>query len=83
MVTPHLNLGVIEQFTMGGTATGNFANGEAFGVSTIDGDRTIGDLGAGVDVNLRNGVALYVNYDAQVWGGGYNNAVIGGLRMSW
>ena len=26
VVTPHLNLGVIEQFTMGGTATGNFAS---------------------------------------------------------
>jgi hypothetical protein len=27
--------------------------------------------------------SLYANYDGQVWGGGYANAVIGGVRINW
>ena len=83
IVTPHASLGVIEQFNMGGTATGSFASGDGFGIAMIDGDRTIGDLGAGVDVSLRNGVAFYADYNGQIWGGGHDNAVIGGVRVSW
>jgi len=83
VITPHASFGVTEQFNMGGTATGSFGNGDGFGIAQIDGQRTMGDLGAGVDVTLRNGVTLYANYDGQVWGDGYANAVIGGVRISW
>ena len=83
VVTPHVSLGVIQQLTWGGTAGGRFATGEGFGLAPIDGDRTIGDLGAGVNLALRNGVTLYVEYNGQVWGGGYDNAAIGGVRVTW
>jgi outer membrane autotransporter protein len=81
-ITPNANFGVIAQFNMGGTASGSFGNGDAFDIAQIDGQRTMGDLGVGVDVTLHNGVALYTNYDAQVWGSGNANAVIGGVRIS-
>jgi hypothetical protein len=43
VVTPHASFGVIEQFTMGGTATGSFVTGDAFDIAQIDGQRTMGD----------------------------------------
>jgi outer membrane autotransporter protein len=83
VITPHLRLGVRQQYNFGGAADGAFANGTDFSLELKDGSRTAGLAGVGVQVAFNNGLATYVEYDGALASGRTVHAVTGGLRYSW
>jgi uncharacterized protein with beta-barrel porin domain len=83
VITPHLRLGVRQQYNFGGAADGAFANGTDFSLELKDGSRTVGLAGVGVQVAFNNGLATYVDYDGALASGRTVHAVTGGLRYSW
>jgi uncharacterized protein with beta-barrel porin domain len=82
-ITPHLKLGVQQQYNFGGNAGGSFSDGSDFSLALADNSRTIGLVGLGAEVAFDNGLATYVDYDGALASGRTVHAVTGGLRYSW
>jgi uncharacterized protein with beta-barrel porin domain len=83
VITPHLRLGVRQQYNFGGAANGAFADGTDFSLALKDDSRTVGLAGVGVQVAFNNGLATYVDYDGALASGRTVHAITGGLRYSW
>jgi outer membrane autotransporter protein len=82
-ITPHLKLGVQQQFNLGGTADGSFSDGSDFSLALIDNNRTMGLAGVGVQVAFDNGLSTYVDYDGALASGRTVQSITGGLRYAW
>jgi uncharacterized protein with beta-barrel porin domain len=82
-ITPHVKLGVQQQYNLGGQAAGTFSDGKDFTIDLMKTDRTIGLAGVGFDVAFDNGFSTYVDYDGALASGRTVQAVTGGLRYSW
>jgi uncharacterized protein with beta-barrel porin domain len=82
-ITPHLKVGVRQQYNLGGHADGAFSDGSDFTLALTDNSRTVGLAGVGVQVAFDSGLAAYVDYDGALASGRTVQAVIGGLRYSW
>jgi outer membrane autotransporter protein len=82
-LTPHLSIGVAQQFAFGGKAGGSFSTGGDFDIALNDRDRTIGLIGLGIDAAFSNGLTTYLAYDGQFAAEGHVHAVTAGLRYSW
>ncbi len=82
-LTPHLTVGVAQQFAFGGNAGGSFSNGSDFDIALNDQDRTVGLIGLGLDATLSNGLTTYLAYDGQFATNDHVHAVSAGLRYSW
>jgi uncharacterized protein with beta-barrel porin domain len=82
-VTPHVKVGVQQQYNLGGNTGGSFSDGSDFTLALTDNSRTIGLVGVGVQVAFENGLATYVDYDGAMASGRTVHSVTGGLRYSW
>jgi uncharacterized protein with beta-barrel porin domain len=82
-ITPHLKVGVQQQFNLGGKADGTFSDGTDFALDLIKTDRTIGVIGLGVGFGFQNGLSTYVDYDGAMASGRTVHSITGGLRYSW
>lgn len=82
-VTPHVKLGVQQQYNLGGTAGGSFSDGSDFTLALSDNSRTIGLIGVGVQLAFESGLVTYVDYDGAMASGQTIHSVTGGLRYSW
>lgn len=82
-ITPHVKLGVQQQYNLGGQADGTFSDGTDFALDLVKTDRTIGLAGVGVQVAFDSGLSTYVDYDGALASGRTVQSVTGGLRYSW
>jgi uncharacterized protein with beta-barrel porin domain len=82
-ITPHVKVGVQQQYNLGGHTAGSFSGGSDFTLALADNSRTIGLVGVGAEVAFDSGLATYVDYDGALASGRTVHAVTGGLRYSW
>ena len=82
-LTPHLDIGIRQQYDFGGHGSAALSDGTDFTIALLDTDRTVGLIGLGLQSTFNNGLATYINYDGAFASGRTVHAVTGGLRYNW